>query len=306
MQRRSFFASVLGVIICAQPIALGVVTVRTATESQQTPVPSQPSSPSGKAPPRFDVTSVKENRSGSRQSNFATTPGRVTATNVNLYQLISVAYNGAPMPLGTLEGAPNWVVVDKYDITATTNGQVSQDEFQLMMRALLADRFRLRIHEELRQRPIYFLTLAHTDGSMGPQLRRRDLECGNAAPTGQRREAGNDGIQPCQLRTFPGKMTGRAVTIEMLVKALVGAVEDHREIRDQTGLDGRFDLDLEWTPDNAVVNLRPLDAPPLPVVDPNGPPLVTALREQLGLRLDAQKASAKVWVIENVERPNTN
>jgi uncharacterized protein (TIGR03435 family) len=101
-------------------------------------------------------------------------------------------------------------------------------------------------------------------------------------------------------------MTGRAVTIEMLVKALVGAVEDHREIRDQTGLDGRFDLDLEWTPDNAVVNLRPLDAPPLPVVDPNGPPLVTALREQLGLRLDPQKAGAKVWVIENVERPNTN
>jgi uncharacterized protein (TIGR03435 family) len=101
-------------------------------------------------------------------------------------------------------------------------------------------------------------------------------------------------------------MTGRAVTIDMLVKTLVGAVEDHRDIRDQTGLDGRFDVDLEWTPDNAVVNLRPLDAAPLPVVDPNGPPLVTALREQLGLRLDARKSSATVWVIERVERPTIN
>jgi uncharacterized protein (TIGR03435 family) len=305
--QRYLLASVLGVITCAQPIALGVGTMRPATESQQIPVPPQPDSPTDKAQPRFEVTSVKENKSGSRQSNFATTPGRVTATNVNLYQLISVAYNGAPMPMGTLEGAPNWAVSDHYDIIATTNSELSRDEFQVMMRALLADRFRLRIHEESRERPIYVLTLAHTDGSMGPQLRRSDIECGNGAATdGQRREAGNDAVQPCQLRTFPGKMTGRAVTIDMLVKTLVGAVEDHREIRDQTGLDGRFDVDLEWTPDNAVVNLRPLDAAPLPVVDPNGPPLVTALREQLGLRLDARKSSATVWVIERVERPTIN
>src|SRR5262245_43661579 len=107
--RAGLLASVLGVITCAQPIALG-------------------------AQPRFEVTSVKENKSGSRQSNFATTPGRVTATNVNLYQLISIAYNGAPMPMGTLEGAPNWAVSDHYDIIATTNSEVTRDEFQVMMR----------------------------------------------------------------------------------------------------------------------------------------------------------------------------
>ncbi len=299
-------ASVLGVMASLQPIALGIGTVRPATESQA-PVPPAPDSRSGSAEPRFDVISVKENKSGSRQSNFATTPGRMTATNVNLYQLISVAYNGAPMPMGTLEGAPDWAVSHYYDIIATTDREVSGDEFQVMMRALLADRFRLRIHDESRQRPIYVLTLAHADGSLGPQLRQSDIECGNAAAAeGQRREADINGVQPCQLRTFPGKVTGRAVTIDMLVKTLVGAVEDHREIREQTGLDGRFDVDLEWTPDNAVVNLRPLDAPPLPVADPNGPPLVTALREQLGLRLDAQRASAKVWVIDHVERPDTN
>jgi uncharacterized protein (TIGR03435 family) len=305
--RAGLLASVLGLMTCAQPIVLGIDTGRTPAESQQTPVSPRPANPSGQAQPRFEVTSVKENRSGSRQSNFATTPGRVTATNVNLYQLISVAYNGAPMPMGTLEGAPNWAVVDHYDIVATTNGDVSREEFQLMMRDLLADRFRLRMHEESRQRPIYVLTVARTDGSIGPQLRRSDSECESAVPTeAQRREASNDGVQPCQLRTFPGKMTGRAVTIDMLVKAFVGAVEDHREIRDNTGLDGRFDVDLEWTPDSGAVNLRPLDAPPLPAVDPTGPPLVTALREQLGLRLDAQRASANVWVVEHVERPDLN
>jgi Protein of unknown function (DUF3738) len=149
----------------AQPIALGADAVGAAVEpssnehpgilvSQQTPVPSQPGSPSDKAQPMFEVASVKENKSGSRQSNFMTTPGRVTATNVNLYQLISVAYNGAPMPMGTLEGAPNWVMSDHYDIIATHDGQASPDEFQLMMRALLADRFGLRMHQESRQRPL--------------------------------------------------------------------------------------------------------------------------------------------------------
>jgi uncharacterized protein (TIGR03435 family) len=293
-------------MMCA-PIALGAGAARTAVESQQAPVPPQPGSPSDKAQRGFEVASVKENRSGSRQSNFATTPGRVTATNVNLFQLISVAYNGAPMPMGTLEGAPNWVMSDHYDIIATRDGQASTDELQLTMRALLADRFGLRMHQESRQRPIYVLTLADRDGSLGPGLRRTDIECGNAAPAEPRRlDASNDGVQPCQLRTFPGKMTGRAVTIDMLLKTLVGAVEDHREIRDETGLDGRFDVDLQWLPDNPVVNLRPLDAPALPVVDPNGAPLVTALREQLGLRLDPQRASSHVWVIDHVERPTTN
>jgi uncharacterized protein (TIGR03435 family) len=109
----------------------------------------------------FEVASVKENKSASRQSNFATTPGRVTATNVSLYQLISVASNGAPMPMGTLEGAPNWALTDHYDIIATHDSQTSSPgEFQQMMRALLADRFGLRMHQESRQRPIYALMLA--------------------------------------------------------------------------------------------------------------------------------------------------
>src|SRR5262245_15960733 len=98
----SLIASALGVIAFAQPIAFGADPVRTPVESQQAPAPSQNSDSGGKAPPVFEVTSVKENTSGSRQSNFVTTPGRVAATNVNLYQLISVAYNGAPMPMGTL------------------------------------------------------------------------------------------------------------------------------------------------------------------------------------------------------------
>jgi uncharacterized protein (TIGR03435 family) len=275
-------------------------------ESQQAPVSSQAASASGTVR-RFEVTSVKENRSGSRQSNFVTTPGRMTATNVNLYQVISVAYNGAPMPLGTLEGTPDWAMSDHFDILATTDGEPSGDEFQMMMRGLLAERFRLRMHQESRPQSIYVLMPARKDGSLGPRLRRSDVGCDNAAPTGaQRLEPNNDDVQPCQLRTVPGKIIGRSVTMEMLLKVLVGAVEDHREIRDQTGLGGRFDVDLEWTPDNPVADLRPLDAPPLPAVDPNGPPLVTALSEQLGLRLDAQTSSSSVWVIDQVERPTSN
>jgi uncharacterized protein (TIGR03435 family) len=306
-QFRYLTTYVLAVIAFAQPIALGISVVRPHTESPQTSVPSQPGGPIGTAQPAFEVASVKQNRSGSRQSNFVTTRDRLTATNVSLYQLISVAYNGAPMPMGTLEGTPSWAMSDHYDIIATTSGEASPDELSLMMRVLLADRFGLRMHLESRQRPIYVLTVARKDGSIGPQLRRSDIKCETAPPSQARPpETISDSVQPCRLRTFPGKMSGRGATIEMLAKALVGAVEDHREVRDETGLDGRFDIELEWTPDNAVANLRPLDAPPLPVVDSNGPALVTALREQLGLRLDAQKAGSNVWVIDHVERPTTD
>ena len=208
----------------ASATLLASLLLTAVVESQQAPVPSQAGSASGTVR-QFDVTSVKENRSGSRQSNFVTTPGRMTATNVSLYQLISIAYNGAPMPLGTLEGAPNWALLDHFDIMATTEGEPSGDEFQLMMRGLLADRFRLRMHQESRTRPIYVLMPARKDGSLGPRLRRSDIECGNAASTAaQRPEPRNDGVQPCQLRTVPGTITGRAVTMEMLLKVLVGAV----------------------------------------------------------------------------------
>jgi len=286
---------------------LASLLLTAGVESQEAPVSAQAGSARGTGQRAFEVASVKENRSGSRQSNFVTTPGRMTATNVSLYQLISVAYNGAPMPLGTLEGTPAWAMSDHFDIVATTDGEPSGDEFQLMMRGLLADRFQLRMHQEARTRRIHILVSARKDGSLGPRLRRSDIDCGTAAPAeAQRREPNNDGVEPCQLRTVPGKITGRGVTIEMLLKVLVGAVEDHREIRDQTGLDGRFDVDLEWTPDNPVVDLRPLDAPRLPVVDPNGPPLVTALVEQLGLRLEAQTSSSNVWIIDQVERPTIN
>jgi uncharacterized protein (TIGR03435 family) len=268
----------------------------------QTPAAQPPPAPA------FEVASVKENTSGSLQSNFTTTPGRLTAVNVSLYQLISVAYNGAPMPLGTLERVPAWGVSAHFDVIATTTGgQVSPDDMRAMLRELLADRFRLRIRQETRERPVYVLVLARKDGVLGPRLRRGTDDCGgNAAAEASRANRADGAMRPCQLRTFPGQMTGRAVTLEALAKALVSAVEDHREVRDGTGLDGRFDLDLEWTPDTAVVNLRPPDAPPLPAIDPSAPALTTALREQLGLRLDTQKVSATVWVIDEVQRPDTN
>jgi uncharacterized protein (TIGR03435 family) len=260
----------------------------------------------------FEVASIRLNQSGSRRSNFVVTPGRLTATNVSVYQMIAMSYSeGAPLPAGAITGGSSWVRTDHYDIVAKAEGEPSPDQVREMVRALLADRFQLRMHRESKERPIYVLTLARKDGSPGARVRRTDIRCPGdpAADSGASPPSpgADPAAQACQLRIFPGRLTGRAITMEQLAKALVGAVDDHREIRNQTGIEGRFDVDLEWTPSPDVpLPPRDFDAPPLPPIDPNAPSLFTAVQEQLGLKLDARKDSVDVLVIDHVERPTSD
>ena len=89
---------------------------------------------------------------------------------------------------------------------------------------------------------------------------------------------------------------------DLATRLLNGAVDDHRPVEDHTGLAGTFEFDLEWTPVLPV----PADAPPAPPVDPNGPPLFTALREQLGLKLEPAKNLIDILVVDHAERPTEN
>jgi uncharacterized protein (TIGR03435 family) len=109
--------------------------------------------------------------------------------------------------------------------------------------------------------------------------------------------------EPCKgLRNVPGKATGRAVTIPTLARLISGWVDDHRPVEDRTGLTGNFDLDLDWTPNQQP----PAGTPALPSPDPNGAGLFTALREQLGLRLESTKNSIDIVVVDYAERPTEN
>jgi uncharacterized protein (TIGR03435 family) len=291
-------AVVMGTIVAAivgiEVMAIGQTRVASEATAQQS----------------FEVASIKLNQSGSRQSNFIVTPGRLTATNVSVYQMISMSHSqGAPLPAGAITGGSTWVRTDHYNIVAKAEGEPSPDQVREMIRTLLADRFQLRMHRESTERPIYVLTLARKEGSLGTRVRRTDVRCpgdpGADSGVPPPVPGADPAAQACQLRIFPGRLTGRAITMEQLAKALVGAVDDHRETRNQTGLEGRFDVDLEWTPNpDLPLPPRDFDAPPLPPVDPNAPSLFTAIQEQLALRLESRKDSVEVLVIDRVERPS--
>jgi bla regulator protein blaR1 len=104
----------------------------------------------------------------------------------------------------------------------------------------------------------------------------------------------------------PGTLRARGIPLEALTRMMSNWLDDHRLVRDETGLTGRFDVDLKWTPDRQP--LLPLDVPPevgraVAAIDPNGPSLFTAVQEQLGLKLESRKEQNDVIVIDHVEKP---
>ena len=165
-----------------------------------------------------------------------------------------------------------------------------------MLRSALAARFGLAMHREIREIPVYALLIARRDGSFGPRLRRSTADqCqGPARPFPDAADA------PAPIPDHPcgsgmmiaGHASARGMDVSTLVTRL-GTTTD-RVLVDRTGLTGNFEWDLQWTPDALTPDAKSSSATV---------PLVTALREQLGLRLEAQREPVEVLVIDRVERP---
>lgn len=273
------------------------------------------------ASPTFEVASIKPNTSGTNQRQFNVEPnGRFTAINVPLFDLVRFAYaqrgpDGilGPLPPNRLSVARTWVggatalQSDKFDVIATTDAGASQEQVFLMLRVLLAERFKLVVHRETRDLPIYALVMARRDGRLGPRLRPSSVDCSAAASDSSTASpAAGFVAEPCKgLRNVPGKATGRAVTIQTLASLMSGWVDDHRPVEDRTGLTGNFDIDLDWTPDRPPP-ASPAGAPALPPVDANGAGLFTALQEQLGLKVESTKNSIDLLVVDHAEPPMEN
>jgi uncharacterized protein (TIGR03435 family) len=268
------------------------------------------------APAEFEVASVKANTSGDGKVLIQPQPGgRFTATNVTLRQLIQTAYQLQDFQIA---GGPNWLGRDRFDIVAKADAAGASDPFQaapgggpsrgqLMLRALLAERFALETHTEAKEQQIYALVPVRTDGALGPQLKRPSDDCAAPAVTGDDRgaAAAKPGGATCAMRTFPGTiMAGGATLTELAngLSTLVGHV-----VLDRTGLAGAFAFTLRWTPDQIPEGFdRKARALGLPPVDTEGPALFTAVREQLGLKLDSQKGPVDTLVIDRAERPKEN
>ena len=255
--------------------------------------------------PVFTVVSVKPNTSNSGRSNLDLQPGgRFTAINVNLLGLVTLAYGeDGPLTQDRLVTSDKWAdrrmqLAARYDIQATAERELARQDLPRALQQLLADRFKLVIHRETRSVPSYDLVLARPDGRLGPRLRRSSIDCRQPPAAAE-----PGGRSACGFQSFPGKASGRVPITDLARRVLPAGVSDGRPIEDKTGLQGTFEFALDWTPD-AAAPARPPDAPPAPPIDPNGSSFVTALREQLGLKLEARTGSIEVVVLDRAERPS--
>ena len=252
-------------------------------------------------PPAFEVASVKPNKSGTTQANVGMPPNGVNFVNLPLRGIIQLAY-GINQP-SKLFGVPDWAVTERYDISARAAGPITQEERRLMLQALLADRLKLVARREKREVSILALMLARNDGKLGKNLvaSQACVVPGRAAA----KEPPPPGSETRICGPRPGGF-GRMILIGTPIQQFTSllALALASTIVDKTGLTGEYDIDLTYTPERTLpegVNL------PGPSPDPNGPSIYTALREQLGLKLESQRDQEEVLVIDHVERqPSEN
>jgi len=271
MSRRVFFA-VAGVIVVAGPILFGFLDAPRVRAELPQAVP-------GVALPSFAVASVKANKLDTNHFRFAFTPDGVHIENATLLMIIRGAYGAFNSLDNEFVGVPGWAKTEKFDIDAkvdasdlTAYGKLAIDQRRLMMQALLADRFKLRARREAREQPV--LALVVTKG--GVKFRES-----TTVPT-----------YPTPALEFGHGHLAGVGTMSELVSALTQSVG--RTVVDRTGLSGRYDFTLDWTPDRDTS------------AEETAPPLYTALAEQLGLKLEPQKGLVDVLVIEAVQRPTQN
>jgi uncharacterized protein (TIGR03435 family) len=240
-------------------------------------------------PPAFDVISIKPAKPDASGSGSDSNNDAFTATNITLKALMQFDAYGIPGPqiIGippALENTP-FDIQAKFDPSAYTQGQMSaKGEYtfgQQMMQQLLADKFKLAVHTETRELPVYALVVAKG----GPKLLPAKDPNGGTSTSGR-----------------TGQLKAQGVTSADLTKSLTRTLQTElgRIVIDQTNLTGKYDLTLRWTP--------AMDSPPMlnGQPDTSAPDIFTAIQEQLGLKLESTKAPVPVLVIDHAELPPEN
>ena len=251
----------------------------------------------------FEAASIRENKQpgmgGGSQQRLP--GGRYVATKHPLRGLLRLAYGNATIfrPQDQMEGVPDWVDSVKYDIDAKAAAEFKADadgivrEHLAMLRTLLEDTFRIKARVETRERPINHLVRLREDG-FGPQLRVSTADCSPGAPPP------TEGYKCGITGLGPGKgNAARGMPINVLLALLRISPAVDRLVFDKTGLKGNFDYEFYFAPPFV---LGPGGAVPNPDVDA-GPTVFTALRDQLGLKLEPARGPVDVLVIEHMERP---
>jgi uncharacterized protein (TIGR03435 family) len=267
------------------------------------------------APVSFEAASVKPNKSGENNTSMRRAPGgRLNATNAPLALFVTFAYQIQPF---RLQGGPSWMRTDRFDIVAKLDGDPAwvamssgaPDPLMLAMRALLADRFRLAVHWETQELPIYAIVLARADGKLGPNIHPAAVDCAAitagvpaAAREGRVNNPNTADHVACGLRNNAGRFQFGGNPLSVFANGLANQVA--RTVVDRTGLTGNWDFEFTFTPER--FRQARADGVDAPAVDPDGPSLFTAIQEQLGLKLESTKGPVKVLVIDHVEQPTAD
>jgi len=289
-----------GLAAVAVPVGLGVMN---APQGR-----AQSPAADGMPQPTFDVVSIKPNHGGTELFRVRMDAGRFVADNATVKFLLEFAYR---MKDSQISGLPGWADSEHYDVeakqddsSADAKPKLNPDErgeqLRLMLQSMLADRFKLALHHETKELPLYALVV----GKNGPKLHESPPAPGDALPAGPPTP---NGPQPRgSIRMMGrGELSLNAVGLDMFAEVLSRQLG--RLVVNKTGLTGKYDLTLKWTPDEGqgpMAGGPSRDAAPPP--DANGPSIFTALQEQLGLKLDLQKGPTDTIVIDHVERPSEN
>ena len=259
--------------------------------------------------PTFEVASVKPSQPDARRGPIGFGGQRLTVTAWTLPEVMTLAYaQGPSLYRFQISGGPDWLDRERFDITATVDEKSianppSETPVQDMLKALLAERFKLVVREETKEAPIYLLTLASRDGQLGPKLRRSTYPC--PEPGGPPPAPDPERQKNCMSSIGYGTLIGRGMPMEQLALSMANFYGIGRLVVDRTGLTGRFDMDMEWAPLTQFRQPGNLDPPPdfADRAVNNLPTLFVALKEQLGLSLEPGRGPVRALVIERVERP---
>jgi uncharacterized protein (TIGR03435 family) len=263
------------------PLVLERATPETEWATPAPPPRIAPMAPEAK--PGVEVSTVKPTQPGSSLFMLMMRGGNLVVKNLSLNSLMTFAYEGQQFT-----GGPGWMDTDKWDIEVKpdTTGMPSRDQMKLIVQRVLAERFALKTHEEKREMTGYVLAV----GKNGPKMTK----------------TADASLSPNFTMGPLGVVHARSATMDDLAHLLQSDVLS-RSVVNETGLTGKWDFVLQWTPDETQFAGAPVKVPLPATNDTNTPPpLFTAIQEQLDLKLEAQKMPVPVLVINRVERPSPN
>jgi uncharacterized protein (TIGR03435 family) len=239
----------------------------------------------------FDVATIKPNAESDHRVMIGMQPGGgFSASGINLRMLIMQAYN---VRGHQITGGPAWMNTDRYDVKAKAEGlpdRVPPEVLRPMLQALLAERFQLQLHKETKEMPVYALV-----AGKGPH-KLKASESGGAETRHM-------------MRSGPGQTTLQGTTMAGLAQMLAQPLG--RPVTDKTGIEGKFDIDMRWTPEpgQGFGGFGTGGPPPPEAIaasDTGGPSIFTAVQEQLGLKLETQKGPVEIIVVESAAKPTEN